>query len=105
MSWNNVIPAWMLFEESERKNKMEIKKYKTEVAGEDKIGYAIDIPQLKGVLCLSEGEDEVFATYEELGEEIGQEITCIEDFIRILCDSTEDDFKVSYEVIGTYEAS
>lgn len=84
---------------------MEIKKYKTQVVGTDKIGYAVDVPQLKGVLCLSEGEDEVFATYEELGEELGMSITCIEDFIRILSDSAEGDFEVSYEVIGTYEAS
>jgi predicted NUDIX family NTP pyrophosphohydrolase len=84
---------------------MEIKKYKTQVVGTDKIGYAIDIPQLKGVLCLSEGEDEVFATYDEIGEEIGLTIRCIEDFIRILSETAEEDFEVSYEVIGTYEES
>ena len=85
---------------------MEIKKYRTQVVGGDgRIGYAVDVPQLKGVLCLSEGEDEVFATYEELGEEIGLSITCIEDFIRILVESAEEDFEVSYEVIGTYEES
>lgn len=82
---------------------MEIKKYKTQVVGIDRIGYAVDVPQLKGVLCLSEDEDEVFATYEELGEEIGMPITCIEDFIRILSESVEEEIEVSYEVVGTYD--
>jgi len=95
----------MIFNNTERKSKMEIKKYKTKIVGEDLFGYAIDIPQMKGVLCLSEGEDAVFATYEELGNEIAQEITCIEDFIQQWTERVNEEVEVSYEVIGVYEES
>jgi hypothetical protein len=85
---------------------MEIKKYKVRVGdGAEEFGYAIDIPQCKGVLSIfSDGEKAVFAKYGEMESEVGVPITNIEEFIQAVVDS-EQVLEVSYEVIGTYEES